>query len=108
MKDNSINKTYHIFFGNLANPLRIEIIAALKQSQSGLSVNELASNLWVGQSKLSHALANLRQCNLVLVRQNGKKRIYSLNKKTMLPILEIVDKHAEINCGGNCRHCSKY
>jgi DNA-binding transcriptional ArsR family regulator len=106
MKENSINKTYHLFFSNLANPLRIEIVSALKQKE-GLSVSELASTLWINQSKLSHALANLRKCNLVSVTQKGKKRIYSLNKKTMLPILEIIDNHAKLNCGGNCRFCSK-
>ena len=103
----SINKTYHLFFSNLANPLRIGIISALKQHEAGMSVKELASSLWVEQSKLSHALAHLRACNLVIVKQKGKKRVYSLNKKTLLPMLEIIDKHAKDNCGGNCSYCSK-
>ena len=102
------SSTYHLFFSNLSNPLRIEIISALKDKEKGLSVSELASTLWVEQSKLSHALANLKECNLVIVKQNGKKRIYSLNKKTLLPILEIIDKHAKENCGGNCHYCKKH
>ena len=100
--------TYHLFFSNLSNPLRIEIISALKTAEGGLSVGELASTLWVEQSKLSHALASLKECNLVNVQQKGKKRIYSLNKKTLLPILEIIDKHAQENCGGNCIYCKKH
>ena len=103
-----INKTYHLFFSNLASPLKIEIISLLKdKGEKGLSVKEIASTMWVEQSKLSHALASLRECNLVIVRKSGKKRIYSLNRKTMLPILEVIDKHAQDNCGGNCRYCSK-
>jgi len=101
------NKTYHLFFSNLSNPLRIGIISALKKAENGLSVGELASALWVEQSKLSHALAGLKECNLVIVKQKGKKRIYSLNKKTLLPILEIIDQHAKENCGGNCMCCTK-
>ena len=103
----TINKTYHIFFSNLSNPLRIAIISALKRSETGMSVKELASTIWVEQSKLSHALSGLRQCNLVVVKQKGKKRIYSLNKKTLIPLLELIDKHANDNCGGNCTYCSK-
>ena len=107
ISSNRINKTYHHFFSNLSNALRIEIISALRKADKGLSVKELASTLWVEQSKLSHALANLRKCNLVLVAKKGKTRIYSLNKKTLVPILEIIDKHSSENCGGNCSYCTK-
>ena len=83
--------TYHIFFRNLANPIKTAIITALKEKES--SVNELSKKLNIEQSKLSHALSALRCCNLVLVKQKGKKRIYSLNKETIIPILKIIDKH---------------
>ena len=89
---------YHIFFKNLANGVKIDIIATLKEKP--MSVNELSKNLKIEQSKLSHALANLRFCNLVTSRQSGKKRIYSINKKTILPILRIIDKHRERDCSG--------
>ena len=88
--------TYHVFFGNLANPIKTKIITALKEKES--SVTELSKKLNIEQSKLSHALSSLRCCNLVLVKQKGKKRIYSLNKKTIIPILNIIDKH-------KCEHC---
>lgn len=96
--------TYHIFFTNLANPLRIEIISALKNKN--MSVSELAKALNTEQSKLSHALASLRECNLVNFKQNGKERIYSLNRKTMLPILRLIDKHAKAHCNGKCKFCA--
>ncbi len=102
------NKTYHIFFSKLASPLKIEIIALLKKNEKGLSVTEITKNMWVEQSKLSHALADLRSCHMVNVKQKGKQRIYSLNKETILPILEIIDKHAKSYCGGNCAYCGKH
>lgn len=87
---------YYPFFQNLANPLKIGIISELKEKPS--SVLELARKLKVEQSKLSHALTSLRHCCIVIVKQQGKKRIYTLNKETMLPILEILDKHENKFC----------
>ncbi len=89
---------YHIFFKNLANPVKNQIISVLKEKP--MSVNELSKKLGIEQSKLSHALANLRFCNLTKCKQKGKKRIYSLNKKTILPILKIIDKHRTDYCPG--------
>ncbi len=88
--------TYHIFFGNLSNKLKVDIISELKKGSR--SVLDLADILDVEQSKLSHALAALRCCSIVNVKQVGKKRIYSLNKETILPILKLIDKHEEKYC----------
>jgi len=98
MKTDKKCDLYHIFFKNLANGVKIDIISALKEKS--MSVNELSKKLKIEQSKLSHALANLRFCNLVMSKQVGKKRVYSLNKKTILPILRIIDKHRERDCSG--------
>ena len=99
MKDNK----YHLFFTNLANPLKIDVILSLRKKAQ--SVSELSKSLKVEQSKLSHALASLRCCNIVEVKQEGKQRIYSLNKKTILPMLDLIDKHAKTFCGGSCACC---
>ena len=89
---------YHIFFKNLANPVKTQIIAELKIRP--MSVTELSEKTEIEQSKLSHALANLKFCNLVTVKQDGKQRIYSLNKKTIVPILKIIDTHRTNYCPG--------
>lgn len=95
--------TYHIFFSNLANPLRIEIISALMRGKK--SVGELEKEVKEEQSKLSHALASLRKCNLVNSERKGKVKIYSLNKRTLMPILKIIDNHAIEDCGNDCKQC---
>jgi DNA-binding transcriptional ArsR family regulator len=95
------NSAYHVFFTNLANPLKIEIISALKEK--GSSVGELSEKLNVEQSKISHALALLKKCRIVSVEQNGKQRIYSLNKKTIIPMLKMIDEHSKSFC--NCKEC---
>lgn len=91
---------YYPFFQNLANPLKIAIITVLKERPS--SVTELSRKLKVEQSKLSHALTSLRHCSIVNVKQEGKKRIYHLNKETILPMLEILDKHENKYCAKCC------
>jgi ArsR family transcriptional regulator, lead/cadmium/zinc/bismuth-responsive transcriptional repressor len=98
---------YHIFFRNLGNPLRVKIISELKQKPS--SVNQLSEKLNIEQSKLSHALSQLKHCNLVISEKKGKQRIYSLNKKTILPILKLIDEHAKEFCmNKDCeKHCKK-
>ncbi len=95
--------TYHLFFTNLANPLKMDIILSLRESRK--SVNELRAELKVEQSKISHALACLKGCSIVVSEQKGKQRIYSLNKKTIVPMLKLLDKHAKENC--NCKSCLK-
>jgi len=97
------NKTYHIFFTNLANPLKIEIILSLRKKPK--NVTELSKELKDEQSKISHALASLRGCNIVEVKHKGKERIYSLNKRTIVPMLRLIDRHAKTHCGSGCVNC---
>ena len=97
-KENLKCNSYHTFFKNLSNGVKTQIITSLKEKP--MSVNELVKELDLEQSKISHSLANLRFCNLVICKQVGKKRIYSLNKKTILPILNIIDKHRQNGCEG--------
>lgn len=92
--------TYHTFFTNLANPLKIKIISSLKEKEK--NVSELVKELGVEQSKISHALKCLKECKIVKADPEGKSRVYSLNKKTILPMLELIDKHASIHCKNKC------
>jgi len=96
------SSTYHVFFSKLANPLRIKIITSLDEKSK--SVGELAEELKVEQSKLSHALKELKECNIVNVDREGKKRVYSLGK-TITPILRLIECHSK-NCT-KCKGCGK-
>ncbi len=100
-----MNKTayssYHVFFNNLANPLKIKIILELKKGEK--NVTELSETLNVEQSKVSHALILLKKCNIVDLRKEGKQRFYSLNKKTIVPMFRLIDEHSKSFC--NCTEC---
>lgn len=98
--------TYHHFFTNLANSLKMDIILSLRAKEK--CVGAISKELGVEQSKISHALASLRCCNIVKVRQKGKERVYSLNKKTIVPILALTDKHARICCNRKVCSCKDF
>ena len=89
-------KSFDLFFQNFANKTKLDIILILKEK--GLSVNQIAEELKQEQSKISHNLKKLVQCNILSVEQAGKQRIYSLNKKTVLPMLELVETHVKRFC----------
>jgi len=97
------SSTYHVFFSKLANKLRIDIVSSLEEKPK--SVNELSQELKVEQSKLSHALIELKECNIVNVEQKGKQRIYSLSK-TVIPILKLIECHSR-GCCDKCDGCGK-
>ena len=104
-----MKSSYHTFFTNLANPLKIDIVLELRKG--GKNVSELVKSIKGEQSKISHALSHLKSCNIVVMQKKGKQRVYSLNKKTILPILKILENHSrtfcnKINCGG-CNGCGK-
>jgi len=92
---------YAIFFKKLSNPLRTKIIASL--SQSPKTVSQLCKDLSAEQSKISHAVISLKKCNIVSSKRKGKNIVYSLNKETIIPILELLDLHEK----KYCRYCQE-
>jgi len=94
MKCNS----YHAFFDTISNKTRMNIVESLMQSPK--CVNDIAQDIKEEQSKVSHNLKKLMECNFLDVKQQGKKRIYSLNRDTVIPILRLVDKHVSKFCEG--------
>lgn len=96
------SSTYHVFFSKLSNPLRIKIITSLDERAK--SVMELSNELKTEQSKLSHALKELKECHIVNVKQEGKKRVYSLGS-TIIPILRLIDCHSK-DCT-RCKGCGR-
>lgn len=84
------------FFSVVGNETRWKIVKKL--SKGDLTVSELCVSLNEEQSKISHSLKVLLNCNIVFSRRDGKNIIYSLNKKTIRPLIKIVNQHAKDNC----------
>jgi DNA-binding transcriptional ArsR family regulator len=97
-----LSKICYRFFTNLANPTRLAAIEQLLDNP--MSVNELAMSLGQEQSMISHNLKPLLECNLLTIEKQGKKHIYAVNKETLNPIFESIQKHNQKYCpkGGKC------
>jgi DNA-binding transcriptional ArsR family regulator len=92
--------SYYSFFETIANSTRMKIIESLMKGDK--SVNEICDEVKEEQSKISHSLRKLMECNFLEVQRQGKKRVYSLNKETVVPILQLVDKHVSKFCNKEC------
>ena len=93
---------YTLFFKALSNDTRLRIIDLLRRgSRNATGIGEA---LDIEQSMVSHNLACLINCGFVLVEQNGKNKVCSLNKQTVVPLLEIIDRHIK-EYGKNLEGC---
>lgn len=88
-----ICNTYVQFFQSLADSSRLEIINILRKGP--LSVSEISANLNFEQSRASHNLRKLKEFGFVKVQPNGKQRIYRLEEKTIVPLLNLIDEHVD-------------
>ena len=97
-----LSETCYRFFTNLSNPTRLAALEKLMRKS--MSVNELADCLGQEQSMISHNLKPLLQCNLVYIKRQGKKRIYSVNSETLGALFKVIENHAKKFCptGGKC------
>lgn len=102
LKQVNKEENYHKFFLNLGNELKIDIVAQLEKGEK--TVSELSNVLNVKRSTVSHALLDLEKCSFVFVEKNGRKRVYHLNKDTVLPLLKLADAHVQKYCK-YCERC---
>ena len=95
-----------MFFKTISPEIRMNIIGILREGP--MSVTEICKSLKEEQSKISHNLKKLTECNFLTVKKDGKKRLYSLNEDTLLPLLKLVEKHVKTHCEGTCnKHVEK-
>lgn len=93
--------SYNLFFKSVSSKIRVEILELLVKKS--MSVTEIAKSLNEEQSKISHNLRKLYDCHFIEVEKAGKKRIYSLTKETILPLMKLVGKHVEKYCTTKCK-----
>jgi len=97
IKESEFYGAYKIFFGTLSSQSRLKIINLLR-SKGKMCVTELVKESKLDQTAISHDLTRLKKCGFVKVENKGKYRYYSINKKTIKPIMELIDKHMSNYC----------
>ena|SRR3989338_5589217 len=96
----ALNDPFRTFFGTLANQYRLDIIGALRKKE--MSVTEICSATGFKQPTVSHNLKRLQHCGFVFMEQQGKEHVFSLNKKTIKPVLEMMHSHMSQYCSKIC------
>jgi len=91
-----LKQPYKQFFGTVANQVRLDIIEVLNKENS--NVSNIVKKVPYEQSTISHSLKRLEECGFVSVEKQGKERIYSLNRKTITPLLNIMKIHMDKYC----------
>jgi ArsR family transcriptional regulator, zinc-responsive transcriptional repressor len=79
-------------FKALSDPTRVRILYLLSQKEC--SVNEIAQELDLQQSTVSHQLRFLKNLRLVQFRREGTTIHYSHNDEHVMNILQQTVKHA--------------
>lgn len=87
---------YKLFFASLSNPHRLQIVNVLRQQK--LNVSEITAKTGFEQTMVSHNLRRLERCGMVFAEQRGKNRYYTLNHKTIKPLLKLIDNHVKEYC----------
>ncbi|WP_413804702.1 ArsR/SmtB family transcription factor [Streptomyces sp. OE57] len=77
----------------LATPSRLLILTVLRQSPH--SVTELATEVGMGQSAVSHQLRLLRTLGLVTERRDGRRIVYRLYDDHVAQFLDQAVRHIE-------------
>lgn len=76
---------------SMANANRLQVIDLLEDGP--LSVGEIVERSQLEQSLISHTLKFLEKNHLVTCKKRGKFVFYSLNRRTVSPILKGVGRH---------------
>jgi DNA-binding transcriptional ArsR family regulator len=80
-------------FNAVAEPRRRQILDALAGGE--LPVNDLVGVLGVAQPQVSKHLKVLREVGLVDVRDEGRRRMYRVNARTLKPIHDWVKSYEQ-------------
>ncbi len=90
------HRAYELFFGTLANETRLALINVLRERP--LNVTQICENTGFEQSLVSHNLKMLEYHGMVFKKQQGKFRYYTVNEKTIKPLLGLIDVHMKEYC----------
>ena len=71
----------------IGEPTRLQILRLLSQSEK--YVGEIVGTLGIEQSLVSYHLRHLRECNIVIARQDAQKTYYGLSDARLAELVNI-------------------
>ena len=92
LKDNTVTHLADLFSA-LSDPTRLRIISALLEGE--LNVGDIAAQLEMTESAVSHQLRGLRQLRLVRSRKAGRQVYYTLDDDHVARLYRLGLDHVE-------------
>jgi DNA-binding transcriptional ArsR family regulator len=80
-------------FSALSDPTRLRIISVLLEGE--MNVGDIAAQLGMTESAVSHQLRGLRQLRLVRARKNGRQVYYTLDDDHIAELYRLGLDHVE-------------
>lgn len=80
-------------FSALSDPTRLRIISVLLDGE--MNVGDIAAQLTMTESAVSHQLRGLRQMKLVRARKNGRQVFYALDDDHVTKLYRLGLEHVE-------------
>ena len=96
MPSYKLKEAYGMFFSTLANESRLKIINVLRKKS--MNVTEITEETGFEQSMVSHNLKVLEYHGMLFMEKKGKFRYYTVNEKTIKPLLGLIDDHMKEYC----------
>ena len=89
------NTSTHLadLFSALSDPTRLRIISVLLDSE--MNVGEIAAQLGMTESAVSHQLRGLRHMRLVRARKNGRQVYYALDDDHVAKLYRLGLEHVD-------------
>ena len=90
------DEAYDYFLATLSNKNRIKILNTLMEGPK--NVTEITEEVGVDQSTISNSLKRLKTFGFVTVEPDGKERVYRINKRTIEPLIKLINLHTTKYC----------
>ena len=80
--------------GTLSKRDNFSIVVMLLE-EGPLNISEIYGKTELSKGALSRSLGRLGECGYVFSKKQGRERIFYLNKKTVVPLLKLLGRHAK-------------
>ena len=83
-----------VVFHAIADPVRRDIISLL--SEQTLSINGVAEKFEVSRPAISKHLKILEECELIVIRKQGRERFCQIKPKNLIPAFLWIDQYRDL------------
>ncbi|MFC3418030.1 ArsR/SmtB family transcription factor [Salinicoccus hispanicus] len=88
-----------------SNKTRLQILESIKMDEK--TVSEIVADIGASQSSISQHLACLKECGIIIGRQQGKYIYYALRNQNMRDLLSMFDTVLD-DVGENVASCENH